>query len=151
MALGGGMFLKKEEDHRSSRAAGRFLSRLEVGTRKEGTIQALMFGSTAVDASCREVLGFRGSGHRLQHGHARSQIFLEVVQEVKFVVFSRFRDPDAVPLLRINLGKEESERNPAVTGMQKAGIQSSGSLGKRAPGVHPRPSTSRKFRLFLST
>lgn len=41
--------------------------------------------------------------HHFQSSDARSKVLLKVVQQVQFIVLSRLGDPDAVPLLRVDL------------------------------------------------
>lgn len=41
--------------------------------------------------------------HHFQSSDARSKVLLKVVQQVQFIVLSRLGNPDAVPLLRVDL------------------------------------------------
>lgn len=81
-----------------------FRSRSYVSGTKVGssTLASLLANPPCVVRWCTRVL-HESELHHFQSSDARSKVLLKVVQQVQFIVLSRLGNPDAVPLLRVDL------------------------------------------------
>lgn len=75
------------------------MSGTKVGS---STLASLLANSPCVVRRCTQVL-HESELHHFQSSDARSKVLLKVVQQVQFIVLSRLGNPDAVPLLRVDL------------------------------------------------